>query len=786
LRVYCRVCRKNVRVPPGWEYDECPDCGEPLDAAPAARRRFSAGGLVMLAAGGLVLVLSVTYALGGRDPAATPLGQEIRRIEEGILEASRAEVALEEEIDDLERDLRLKRAESSPWPVKLEALRAELREVDSSVASAAEAVETAEEKRELAEEEARKTEARIEAVRDERRREEDLEKAAQSHIEGIQDAIVTVGSSERHVATGFILGSNRGMVYVVTVAGAAPYGSRLACLLTPSGTPPGEKTIPARATVVYRDEEADLALLFCRVPEEAGVKFKSLADWSGGEAAKGDKVYAVGTNVLGSVAFERNVLDGTVSATDRVVDGRGFLQTTIPANPGSLGSPILDQRGEVVGLLVGSVGGLERASAAVPTAALRGALARMRVLTARGEGAEVRYEPPGIPRSLITAAGRKHVIPCQAAAPIQLDASYDTGSSFLPGPDDTLLLWNPGKSEIAALRPGKDEALWQHRIKTGALAGVMYRPYDEKVIVYSDPARNLSSILDAKTGRSVGRLPAFRLVRASGRRLAQPWACYEFSRFKVIALNPGLAFVNSRTGRGFSDPFNGLVLLAKNRDAFMFSAPGRKLGFFTRSGFLPVLTRVAKTIEVADRIVASNLPIPRKRAEIERLGKEIETVAGELAGTVKMFEVDELSRDTRQPDLGFSHVPGTYRVIIGTTVWEIGPVEVKRAGELRSPRHSGGDEPWFHAFLDMRRGLRSGMASPDGWYAVSDTHVFDLESLAPLVELPIPVSIKGFLSSGSTVYAYDRCNRRVVFLDVEKLLKEGARPWAFLDAPEKE
>jgi hypothetical protein len=90
--------------------------------------------------------------------------------------------------------------------------------------------------------------------------------------------------------------------------------------------------------------------------------------------------------------------------------------------------------------------------------------------------------------------------------------------------------------------------------------------------------------------------------------------------------------------------------------------------------------------------------------------------------------------------------------------------------------HSAGDEPWFHAYYRKDAQACAG-ASPDGKYAVTTTHLYDLKEMKPLVELPFPSGPVGFLSSGAEIYAYDRVNNRVVFISVEELLATGLGPW---------
>jgi hypothetical protein len=128
----------------------------------------------------------------------------------------------------------------------------------------------------------------------------------------------------------------------------------------------------------------------------------------------------------------------------------------------------------------------------------------------------------------------------------------------------------------------------------------------------------------------------------------------------------------------------------------------------------------------------------------------------------------------------FSQIPGTNRFILGREVWDIGPKEVTRAGELVALSHSQGKKPWFAAFYDFDNEDACAVASPDGKYAMTNTHLYDLKDMMALVELPFPASNKGFLSDGKRIFLHDRCRDQLVFVSIDNLLANGRKPWADL------
>ena len=90
----------------------------------------------------------------------------------------------------------------------------------------------------------------------------------------------------------------------------------------------------------------DLALL--RIPARQLEDFQLTALPIGDPAAVrvGDPVFAVG-NPLG---LERSVSEGIVSKTNRAASGMLYIQTTAAINGGNSGGPLLNARGEVIGV----------------------------------------------------------------------------------------------------------------------------------------------------------------------------------------------------------------------------------------------------------------------------------------------------------------------------------------------------------------------------------------------------------------------------------------------------
>ena len=126
-----------------------------------------------------------------------------------------------------------------------------------------------------------------------------------------------------------------------------------------------------KARLVGADEQVDLAVLKI---DEQGVKPLKLADSD--MVQPGDFVLAIG-NPLG---FEETVTDGIISSKGRPNRSDLFaslLQTNAAINPGNSGGPLINLRGEVIGIntvIASTTGGSQGLGFAIPSNTVRSAL----------------------------------------------------------------------------------------------------------------------------------------------------------------------------------------------------------------------------------------------------------------------------------------------------------------------------------------------------------------------------------------------------------------------------
>ncbi len=151
-----------------------------------------------------------------------------------------------------------------------------------------------------------------------------------------------------------------------------------------------------RVYILASDETEDIAIL--RI-EAADVPALPLGNSN--EVKPGDNVLLIGA----PLGLEETVSTGIISNVTRLLeDGPRVIQTTAPASPGSSGGPLLNTKGEVIGLMSFAVVQGQNLNFAIPINYVRGKLDTLALTNgARLIDSSV-ASPPGAP----AASARKH------------------------------------------------------------------------------------------------------------------------------------------------------------------------------------------------------------------------------------------------------------------------------------------------------------------------------------------------------------------------------------------
>ncbi|HUN53470.1 MAG TPA: tetratricopeptide repeat-containing serine protease family protein [Candidatus Sulfotelmatobacter sp.] len=106
----------------------------------------------------------------------------------------------------------------------------------------------------------------------------------------------------------------------------------------------GDAAVPA--DVVAHDQQNDLALLKVAIALHDVVAFRD-----GRGLRQGDDVLAYGFPLAGTLAREGNLSIGSVSALAGVNNDTRYLQISAPVQPGNSGGPLMDDAGNLVGVV---------------------------------------------------------------------------------------------------------------------------------------------------------------------------------------------------------------------------------------------------------------------------------------------------------------------------------------------------------------------------------------------------------------------------------------------------
>lgn len=187
---------------------------------------------------------------------------------------------------------------------------------------------------------------------------------------GRADTSVVVGR-QRSSGSGFVIDPEG---YIMTNAHVVNGAQRVQIVLPPDGadgtlnTALSAKTKIVAARIVGMTTELDLALL-----KVDGLKLPALPLATYSDIRQGETVFAFGS----PIGMRNSLTHGLVSAVARQVDPDSpliYVQTDAPINPGNSGGPLVNIRGEVVGVntfIVSQSGGNEGLGFAIPSATTR-------------------------------------------------------------------------------------------------------------------------------------------------------------------------------------------------------------------------------------------------------------------------------------------------------------------------------------------------------------------------------------------------------------------------------
>ena len=196
--------------------------------------------------------------------------------------------------------------------------------------------------------------------------------------EGAPGETTVVIGRQRSTGSGFVIDPEG---YILTNAHVVS-GARRVQIVLPADNADGTlktaltgRSSLVSARIVGVTSELDLALL-----KVDGMKLPALPLATYSELRQGETVFAFGS----PVGLRNSLTHGLVSAVARQIDPDSpliFIQTDAPINPGNSGGPLVNIRGEVVGIntfIMSQSGGNEGLGFAIPSATARTAVRQLR------------------------------------------------------------------------------------------------------------------------------------------------------------------------------------------------------------------------------------------------------------------------------------------------------------------------------------------------------------------------------------------------------------------------
>jgi serine protease Do len=200
-----------------------------------------------------------------------------------------------------------------------------------------------------------------------RREMEKIKKEQRAIIKGINnaDAAVAAPRSARFFGTGFAISADG---YVVTSSHVTE-GADSVLIENKAGQ-------KYKVHEVYRSQEHDLSIL--KIEDPAFVTFGKLPyTFKTNQSDLGERVYTLGYPREDIVFGE-----GSLSSSSGFEGDTTSYQISIPLNPGNSGGPLLDDKGNIIGVISGKQAGQEGAAFAVKSAYLLQMIADMPAATA--------------------------------------------------------------------------------------------------------------------------------------------------------------------------------------------------------------------------------------------------------------------------------------------------------------------------------------------------------------------------------------------------------------------
>jgi len=503
------------------------------------------------------------------------------------------------------------------------------------------------------------------------------------------------------------------------------------------------------ARIVAVNAAADLALIqLPPAPPEVGEKgaYPTTTLRETPAAQLGEDVIAIGSPGLGDKALEYTVTKGIVSNPRRKLDKMTLLQTSAAVNPGNSGGPLFDSKGRVLGVVTLKGVDVEAIAFAVPASEVT------KLVDMRGR------EPYRVADSL-EKWERKHR---PTSVLLRRAANYDPKmavpvderiSMMMPSSDGRIIYLLMGK--VGKIREflASERKLGKTFSADLALTGLAPGPaYSNVLLAASKEGKRLLRIdtrtMKLKDETEVGFEPtSVWLVGGTDKWVAvvnPKRVPGSVSLYKWSELGKNLKFKRRWL------PEHRYAYRSRSNDAWLCcptSADGRQFSLYA----WPLAKSVHKmsTLETYERAARQPRANPQYRAYATKLRSEIQSSA-------RSYSIFRGVLTREGPITSAVHFVGTDRVVFARRVLKLG-TKITREVAFEPPKSAKPKSGGEAFLLGAMNNIFS--VSPDGKWAASALHIYDVGTGKPVKRLPFAASRHVFSKDGRHLFLYD--SRRV-------------------------
>lgn len=311
---------------------------------------------IVLGIGAVLFVAALWKSFNPPEEDTRDLAASVARLRQSTSETEASLQTLRIQNDQVARDLQLAKTQNTQNAANIEKRREQVRSLEQDNLKR---ISTLRSEAQKLDAETQKNALNKETILIER----ENQKNFQTALLNSTGAVATIASAHGDIASGCLIANpNRPMIFTVLPPQTPTDGLFVKLTLEDPNTQASRQFLFKAAPLHYDQATALTVLTF---NPQGTVRLRTFLPESLADGKQGEKVYMIGTQLVGNKVLENNIYEGSISAANRAIDNVNYLQVAMPGNFGMKGAPLFNTQRELVGILKGPVEGLERTSIAI-------------------------------------------------------------------------------------------------------------------------------------------------------------------------------------------------------------------------------------------------------------------------------------------------------------------------------------------------------------------------------------------------------------------------------------